>query len=647
MRSLSVVVSIALLVERAAFAQAPAEPAPAEPAPAEPELSAEDRALLEAALQSGDVIEIWGERPDKPFDRDTEVRLTGEELAARGATDLATALALLPDVSVRDVGRGGFNLDIRGARKGAVRVLIDGVSVSDPYYGNFDVSTIPITDIVQIRVSTAPSSPIDGPGGPGGVVEVHTRDAIGGRLIVGRMTSSSAPTFGASATGRADLARGLALRVSASSVFGLEQYDTATAGVSIEDDRRSATGAARLEYRDGDRRIALDAFADLRRYVSPPSDELASALILVVDRETTNRVALSYDDRLAADPKLQLRAQAWFHAAHRRSRNYRDAALEDEATSEDLHAVRTGGMLLATRPLGPRWRWVGAFTLDHERALVEAQTGGAASETEGRSTITEASAGGQFADGPLKLDAAAGLAAPIGIDGARPWPEGKLAARYRPFERLEVTAIGARKGRVPSLRERFEGADANAGLEPEMAWHGELRAVARPTAAIEVSAAPYYRRTTGTVRVDPEDGVGLVNLGELDVRGADLSAKARLPATVQVGGAYNYGRAYSEDLGVDPLDRFPKHRGEAWASVAPVPAVTALARARAFGHAVDRGMTTPRYLLCEASLTASLHGGDWLGVLRIDDLFDARPETRVGFRLPGRTFSLALQGTWD
>src|SRR5688572_7195002 len=98
-------------------------PAHAQPAPAEPELSDEDL----AALANAEAIEIFDERPDKPFDRDTEVRLTGEQLAARGATDLASALALLPDVTVRDAGRGGFTVDIRGARKGAVAVLIDGV----------------------------------------------------------------------------------------------------------------------------------------------------------------------------------------------------------------------------------------------------------------------------------------------------------------------------------------------------------------------------------------------------------------------------------------------------------------------------------------------------------------------------------------
>src|SRR5215211_6955840 len=153
MRSLSkCLIALCTAWGTSAHAQEPEAPPGADPNA----LSDEDL----ARLAEGETIEIYDERPDKPFDRDTEVRLTGEELAARGAVDLGTALALLPDVSVREAGRGGFNIDIRGARKGAVSILIDGVLVSDPYYGTFDVSTIPITDIVQIRVATTPQSPI-------------------------------------------------------------------------------------------------------------------------------------------------------------------------------------------------------------------------------------------------------------------------------------------------------------------------------------------------------------------------------------------------------------------------------------------------------------------------------------------------------
>src|SRR5262245_58645643 len=236
----------------------PTEPA-APPGPTDEEL---------VQLSQQETIEVFDERPDKPFDRDTEVRLTGEQLAARGAVDLGTALALLPDVTVRDAGRGGFNIDIRGARKGAVSILVDGVLVSDPYYGTFDVSTIPITDIVQIRMATTPLSPIDGPGGPGGVIEVLTRDAYGEQLVIARASGDTLPSVGVTGTARVPLAKKLSLRIAMSGLAGARDM-TLPGNASIGEQRRSATGSSRLEYRTGDTRVVVDGFLDDRHYVSP------------------------------------------------------------------------------------------------------------------------------------------------------------------------------------------------------------------------------------------------------------------------------------------------------------------------------------------------------------------------------------------
>src|SRR5262245_14825714 len=241
------------------------------------------------ALVGAEVVEIWDERPDKPFDRDTEVRLTGDDLAARGATDLASALALIPDLFVREGGRGGAIVDIRGAKKNEVKILVDGIAVADPYYGTFDVSSIPVTDIVQIRVSLSPSSPIDGLGGPGGVIEVHTRDAVGPRLVVGRAIASSLPVFTAAATGNAPVAQKLGVRASATGTMGMEQF--ALPSGTIGQAERATTGALRAEYRDGARRVAADAWLDHRSYVTPPSEDFAGDL-LAVDGETSARGAL-------------------------------------------------------------------------------------------------------------------------------------------------------------------------------------------------------------------------------------------------------------------------------------------------------------------------------------------------------------------
>jgi hypothetical protein len=65
-----------------ASAEEPASPGPDASASA----SLSSTGLSDAdLLKMGEAIEIYDERPDKPFDRDTEVRLTGEDLAARGA----------------------------------------------------------------------------------------------------------------------------------------------------------------------------------------------------------------------------------------------------------------------------------------------------------------------------------------------------------------------------------------------------------------------------------------------------------------------------------------------------------------------------------------------------------------------------------
>ncbi len=614
-------------------APAPSVPRTVAPASAPRELTIEEA----AALSEAEVIEVWAERPDKPFDRDTKLRLTGEELAARGATDLATALALLPDVTVREGGRGGFNIDVRGARKGSVRILLDGVSVSDPYYGTFDVSTIPITDIEQIRVSTSPSSPIDGPGGPGGVIEVHTRDAIGEQLVQARIATDTAPGASAATTARVALGAHTALRVSMSGAIGARDF-TLPMDAAIGESRRSATGASRLEYRRGTRRLALDFGADDRHYVSPPSDERASS-ILLIDRETTLRGQGSFDDTLGS---LQVQARLWADRLARQSRSFLDPALTEQAAQERLRALRVGGQALVTQGLGKWARWAASLTVDRDSAHVATEL----RTTDASSMIVEAAADVQLEGRGLLVDVAVGVAAPFGLD-ADPWSEGKLDLRYRPLRGLELAAIFARKGRAPSLRERFDPQTGNETLGPEIASHGELRVAAegqRGALGGRLEVAPYLRRTTGTVRLDPKLGRQM-NLGELDVRGVDTSLRLRLGRHVESGAGYSYIFATSDLTGDDPLDRLPRHRFDTWVRLAPHRAVSVLGHVRAFGERNDQGDVLGAYATVEASATAQL-GEAYLAVLRVDDLLDERPETRSGYFAAGRTLSLTLQGTW-
>lgn len=616
------------------WARADGDPPP--PDPSQP-AGLTDADLLK--LSQGEAIEIYDERPDKPFDRDTEVRLTGEELAARGAVDLKTALALLPDVVVRESGRGGFQVDVRGARKGEVTILIDGVLVSDPWYGTFDISTIPITDIVQIRVATTPQSPIDGPGGPGGVIEVHTRDAVGPQLEVIRASSDTLPTFGMTATARAALAKAWALRLSGAGSVGAR--DLAVPSGTIRDDRHAATGTARLEYREGDRRIAIDGFVDDRHYVSPPSD-VTDTTILLIDKETSARASIKADDKIG---KLQIQGQAWTHYLNRISRRFTDTGFADQNSLEDISALRTGAMALATAPFHKDFRWVASTTVDNEHGDVKAVNVSQPTLSSGDVTVIEAAGDLQYERHRFRADAAAGVAVPFGV-GAKPWPEAKLAGKYRVTDELELDVTGGSKGRVPSLRERFDSLNGNPKLGPEISQYGELRAIETIDKRLRIEAAPFYRHTNGLIR-STVNGMAqpmLYNTGAVDIYGVDTMARVTVNPYVDLAAAYSYIKA--DGMLAEPLDFLSHHRAEGTVFITASPTLSGYVRARAVSKFMDGGVSVPGYTLVEAAATAQL-SKTYLGVLRIDDALDVRPLVRAGYHGTGRVVSLIVQGTWD
>jgi outer membrane cobalamin receptor len=216
----------------------------------------------------------------------------------------------------------------------------------------------------------------------------------------------------------------------------------------------------------------------------------------------------------------------------------------------------------------------------------------------------------------------------------------------KPWRHLELTATTGYKGRVPTLRERFDLQNGNPDLGPEQALHTELRVVEQYE-GLRLEVAPFYRQTNGTVRtsLDPADMGKLVNLGDLDIYGIDMQGKLLVIEQLEVGGSYNFIRAKSETSD-EPLDRLPHHRADAWVQVHPLAQLSALVRGRFAGQAFDKGIETASYWLVEGTLTARITK-EYLGVLKVDDALDKRPETRMGYRAPGRTVSVVFQGTWE
>jgi outer membrane cobalamin receptor len=595
-----------------------------------------------AALAQDAPNEIRAERADPPFDRGTELRLTGSELAARGAVDLGSALALLPDVMVRSDGRGGMRVEVRGARDGAVNVFIDGVLAPDPYGGTFDVSAIPITDIVQIRVSTTPQSPIDGIGGAGGVIEVHTRDAIGPQLVMARVTAASLPSVGMTGTTRVALARRLGLRLSVSGIGGARELELLE-DAQLAERRRAATAGARLEYRDGDRRIVVDGAFEDRRHVAP-SNTVLPGTILLVDRETAARVSATVEDRIGA---LQLQGRVWSQYVNERARYFVDPALTMQSRIERVKAVRSGVMALASRPFLRDFRWTGSITLDFEKAATASQPNEPNEPARSHTTLFATAGAAQYARGPLRAEIALGVVVPF-LASSVPWPEGKAVAGYRLRGDLELTATLAYKGRVPSMRELFDRQSGNPRLDPERITHAELRAIEHVTDAVHLELAPFYRRATDTIRGSTESSTfgQKTNLGAVSYGGVDAQARVTAMRGLEAGAGYGFIRPSSNQLADAALDVLPRHRWDAWVEGRPERRLRALGRVAYASRAQDRGRRLGSYVLVEASVAAQLAPA-YAAVLRVDDLLDARPQTRVGEPAAGRVVSLAIQATWQ
>ncbi|MCG8423652.1 MAG: TonB-dependent receptor [Proteobacteria bacterium] len=620
----------------------------------------EDAILLGMAME-GEVIEVWAERPDKPFDRDTTVRLTDVELSERGVTNLAEALELVPELNVRYAGRGGRTLDVRGGRKGSIKVLIDGVPVADPFYGTFDISSIPVTDIVQIRVSATPASPIDGVGGPGGVVEVHTRDAIGGRRLDTRVLGSSLPEAHAAATARTMLGEHWAVRPSATATVGSHEFGFMTN--RIDESRREFNGAVRLEYRKGKRSLVGDVAVQDRSFVVPPKDTMRGD-IRFIDGENTVRVGLTGDDQIGSwrlqgqlFGQILSRESLVYTRSNARSRYgpataYENYSMDNVSRLEDLMATRFGSRFLANRSLRKRFHLIGSAVFITESADVANvsllnNASGDESKTEGRSSMGEVAAGLQWEDGPFRIDSAVGLAVPIGVD-ANPWPEFKVTAWARAMPGINFKLTGGYKGRLPTLRERYQSGTGNESLDPEEALFGEISTIIKVRRWFFFESSAYVRDTEGMIKLGLDrDGVyRLLNLGQLTIRGIDSQVKIAPERALSGGASWSYISPAPLRGGDEPLDFLPRHRAAIWLSAHRDQRAGGTIRLRYTGNQWDQGQKLPTREIFDLSAFAKIGAGLFAN-LRVDNLTDDRFQLRAGVESPGRVIITSLYGQWE
>lgn len=136
--------------------------------------------------------------------------ITAQDLETEQRRTVPDALMTVPGINVVQAGGPGglTSIFMRGTNSNHVKVLIDGIDVSDPSNPNraFDFGQLLTNDLAQIEVLRGPQSGLYGADALGGVISFTTKKGEGPLKITGTMEAGSFGTFNqtSSASGSID-----------------------------------------------------------------------------------------------------------------------------------------------------------------------------------------------------------------------------------------------------------------------------------------------------------------------------------------------------------------------------------------------------------------------------------------------------------
>lgn len=177
--------------------------------------------------------------------------VTAEQIENRQTRDIADILRDVPGVAVAGIA-GQTQIRLRGSEANHVLVLVDGIEVSDPFAGEFDVGTLQAEPGARVEVLRGPQSALYGP------------DAIGGVVAYESASGRSRPGFAARIEGGTQATVNGALRYGASG----DSWDAALSAVVVSTDGQPTA-------RGGTRDIGRDSYTLAGRGSVNLSDNLA------------------------------------------------------------------------------------------------------------------------------------------------------------------------------------------------------------------------------------------------------------------------------------------------------------------------------------------------------------------------------------
>jgi vitamin B12 transporter len=595
--------------------------------------------------------------------------ITGEELRQRGVYFLEDALRQAPGATVVSTGSyGGIgSLFVRGGESDQTKVLIDGVPVNQAG-GAFNFGTLSTDNVDRIEIVRGPVSVLYGSDAMTGVVQVFTRKGTG------RLRGAAATAAGTFGTWRGDVGASGGSDQASFSV-GLSRYTSdgvhrfnssyrSTVASGALTVRPDAATVATLTARTGDNTLHYPTdFAGVVSDSNQVNLQNGMTLGLELARQLTSRaevrVALaSHSQTDGADNAADSPGDTLgFYASQSQARSLR-RSLDARGTLQFGDGVRVtagaqaefqdlreftrseynfggGPTVTADPPLDAARRNVGFYG----QALVDVgprillNLGGRVDENEKFGTHGTYRLGGVL----------------------------KLSRRFR------VRAAAGSGFKEPSLRENYVRTAFEVGnpdLKPEESRSWEVGVEQGLwNGAVTLSASYFDQRFRNLIQYNGAAAPGAPsyeNVARATARGVELTGSVRPGHGISVTGSYTFLHTRVDDPGFStapgdvfvkgqPLIRRPRHttRLDGRARIADRATLGVAASVVASREDVDFRpfpsvrTTLPSYVTVDVDAAVDLlrEAGGKPGVtatFRVENLFDERYETVVGFPARGR-----------
>ena len=553
--------------------------------------------------------------------------VTAEEIAARGATRLDEVLQDVVGLHVVSSGpRGSLSsASIRGSEAAQVLVLIDGVRLNSPQYGQFDLNQLPVAvnEIERVEVLRGAASALYGSNALGGVINIITR----------------------------------APEETPSTQVGWTEGERDTRIVSGSTSRQAGDFRYRLgaEYQESDgyrKNSDFDQYTINGLFGYSPVENVDIELSAYhldyesgIPGSTSNPLsdAEQQDERTIASLKLQAPvgpAKVTTRAIYEHHRNdYKNPTYSED----DTHKVDTIGAEVQAE----MDRDGHLFVLGGDYYSDEIDSTSIGDEDQEHGAVF-----GQYqVDLTPTLTLLLGLRYDIHSDFDNELsPRAALHASLTDSTRLRLSASKA--FRAPTLNDLYwidpYGNIGNPDLDPETAWEYEVALDQALGERGRVSLAGFLRDAEDLIQWQPTghpwfDPWTPENVGEARIWGVEVDGKFDLCSFATVGGNYTYLHPKDRDTDEYLLGK-PRHEAHGFVALTPFKETTLRFDARYLRYYPEATRKDKDYFVADLSLTHAIIFGDVAidATVSVKNLFDKDYEANPGYPMPPRELFAGL-----